>query len=159
MTEPFNKAGMFHLQNITLLQPEHVIEPRLTGGSKALAQYLQAIQAALNAHYSPGVTNGPRTLTLAIGPGGRAQFWLASAATLPSDEHRAVEGISAQLPTPAVEHGPVILALVYSVGATPLAQHQLSIPTEWKAIAMGTGPLSVDEIVAKLWSVAPSSHS
>src|SRR5262245_10718466 len=108
---------MFHLQNITLLQPEHVIEPRLTGGSNALSQYLQAIQVALTAHYAPSLVSGPRTLILAIGPDGRAQFWLASAADLPFDERHAVEGISAQLKPPAVVHGPVILALVYSVGA------------------------------------------
>jgi hypothetical protein len=146
---------MFHLQNITLLQPEHVIAPRLPGGSNTLGPYLQAIQAALTLHYSSGATGGPRTLVLAIGPGGRAQFWLASRDELPSDERLAVEGISTQVAPPTVANGPVILALVYSAGAIPTAQPQLSMPIEWQAVARRVNAtLSVDEIVAQLWSAA-----
>jgi hypothetical protein len=147
---------VFHLQNITLLQPEHVIEPRLPGGTDALAQYIQTIKAALTAHYASSPASGPRSLVLAVGPGGRAQFWLASDGDLPSDERLAVEGISSMTATPAV-NGPIILALLYSAGATPTAQQGLAMPTEWRAIATrANGPVSVDDIVAQLWSEAAS---
>jgi len=146
---------MFHVQNVTLLQPEDVMQPRLPGGANALAAYFKAIELALNEHYSAGSVSGPRTLVLAVGPGGRAQFWLASPDALSADERDAVEGISARLTPPVVVDGPVILAVTYSVGVNRIAQQGLTMPSEWQAVVARTGgPLSVDEVVAQLWTTA-----
>lgn len=146
---------MFHLQNITLLQPEAVIEPRLPGGSEALGVYLQAVRAVLAEHYASSTETGARSLVIGIGPDDRAQFWLAAPGRLSSDEYTSIQEISARVQAPQVVGGPILFALLYSVGAAPVLQDRLTLPTEWTAVAQRRGgPLDVDAIVNDLWAGA-----
>ena len=145
---------MFHLQNVTLLQPEEVMEPRLSGGSDALSAYLKGVQDVLTSHYATSENTGARSLIIAIGPNARCQFWLV-ADSLSPEEKEVVQDFSRLVQPPAVHEGPVILALAYSVGAEPIPPQELTMPTEWLAVADSAGgQLSVDDIVLKLWASA-----
>jgi hypothetical protein len=143
----------FHLQQVMLLQPEDVMGPRLPGGAGALGQYLQAVQAALTQYYSTSEDSGPRSLIVALGPGGRAQFWLGASGPASTNERASVRQLSAAIVPPVVQEGPVVLALVYSIGATPTPQQSLTLPTEWQEVVQRNGaPLPVDTIVERLWA-------
>ena len=147
---------MFHLQHITLLQPEEVIAPRLPGGSEALSEYLNGVQDALISHYATSESTGARSLFVALGPNAECQFWLVADPLLP-EEKVAVQDLARLVPPPAIHDGPVILALAYSMGAEPVPQEGLTMPTEWLAVVDSAGgPLEVDDIVLRLWASAIS---
>ena len=128
------------------------MEPRLSGGSDALSAYLKGVQDVLTSHYATSENTGARSLIIAIGPNARCQFWLV-AGSLSPEEKEVVQDFSRLVQPPAIHEGPVILALAYSVGAEPIPPQELTMPTEWLAVADSAGgPLSVDDIVLKLWA-------
>lgn len=142
---------MFALLGVTLLQPEQLIADRVPGGAGALGQWLQGIQAALADYYSERTEGGCRSLTLGIGPDGPINFWLAAEKeVLPLDEQAEVRALAAEVPAPLVNDGPVVLAMVFSIGDAP-PEAQLTLPDAWRAVTQGTAePLSVEEIVLRL---------
>jgi hypothetical protein len=143
---------MFALLGVTLLQPEQVIADRVPGGAGALGQWLQGIQTALARYYSERTEGGCRSLTLGIGPDGPINFWLAAEKeALPLDEQAEVRALAAEVPAPLVNDGPVVLALVYSIGNDAPPEAQLTLPDAWRAVSQGSEqPLSVEEIVLRL---------
>lgn len=143
---------MFALLGVTLLQPEQVIADRLPGGAGALGQWLQGVQAALARYYAERTEGGCRSLTLCIGPDGPINFWLAAEKeTLPLDEQAEVRALAAEVPAPLVNDGPVVLALVYSVGRDAPPEAQLTLPDAWRAVTDASAePLSVEQIVRRL---------
>jgi len=143
---------MFALLGVTLLQPEQVISARVPGGAGALGEWLRGIQTALARYYAGRTEGGCRSLTLGIGPDGPINFWLAAEKeALPLDEQAEVRAIAAEVPAPRVDDGPVVLALVYSVGRDAPPEAQLTLPDAWRAVTQASSePLSVEQIVLRL---------
>jgi len=142
---------MFSLLGVTLLQPEQVISDRLPGGASALGQWLQGVQSAL-ADYYGNAEVGCRSLTLGVGPDGPIDFWLAAEKqTPPLNEQAEVRALAAEVPAPVVVGGPVLLAMVFSVGAGAPPEAQLTMPDAWRALAQNANEeLSVEDIVLRL---------
>jgi hypothetical protein len=144
---------VFHLESITLLQAEEVVGVRVPGGSDELGGYLLAVRSLVANYYSSTQVAGPRALLIAAGPGGRVQFWLAAPDALSEEERARVHHLASAIPGPAVVEGPIALALVYSVGPTPVPQAGPTLPVEWQTIVRNNGgPLAVEAIVERLWA-------
>lgn len=143
---------MFALLGVTLLQPEQVVAERVPGGASALGQWLQGVQNALARYYAERKDGACRSLTLGIGPDGPINFWLAAEKeALPLDEQAEVRALAAEVPAPQVNDGPVVLAMVFSIGDSAPPEAQLTLPDAWRAVAQSSQqPLSVEEIVLRL---------
>jgi hypothetical protein len=143
---------MFALLGVSLLQPEELVARRLPGGADALGHWLQTLQAKLTKHYATAATLGCRSLTLAVGPNGPIDFWLAAEQTQPPvAEQAAIRELAAQVPCPSVTGGPIALTMVFSVGGEAPATAELAMPEAWRPIVETAGkPLSVDEILLRL---------
>jgi hypothetical protein len=143
---------MFSLLGVTFLQQEQVIAERMPGGAAALGSWLQAVQGVLAEHYADSTLSGCRSLTLAIGPDGPIDFWLtAEKEQLPVEEQGQVRALVAETTAPIVTDGPVVVALVFSIGHDAPAEAQLTMPDAWRAVAQAAGkPLSIEEIVLQL---------
>jgi hypothetical protein len=145
---------MFKLLGVTLLQPEQVISDRIPGGAEAVGSLLASLQGLLRDRYDDSVVSGSRTLSIALGPERRMQLWLAAdEGGVSSDEQNQLRELSARVSAPEVKHGPVALALVFSIGSEPPPEAQLTLPDEWRAIVQASDTtLSVEQIITRLWS-------
>lgn len=145
---------MFNLQNVTLLQPEEVLAPRLPNGSDDLAAYLGSVREALGSYYASTTAPGSRTLFIAVGPRAKCQFWLSGAALL-SGEQAAVEALAHETTPPEVQIGPVVLALVYTVGGQSSVVEELTTPPQWQTVIQEAGrSLTIDDVIEVLWGDA-----
>jgi hypothetical protein len=147
---------MFKLLGVTLFQPEHVVSARLPGGAEAVGSLLAAIQALLRDRYDDNTVSGARTLSIALGPERRMQLWLAAEENgILTDEQIQLRELSTRVSVPEVQGGPVALALVFSLGAEPPPEAQLTLPDEWRAIMQASDTtISVEQIITRLWSSA-----
>ena len=145
---------MFKLLGVTLLQPEQVISDRVPGGAEAIGSLLTSIQALLRDRYDDSVASGSRTLSIALGPERRMQVWLAADESgISADEQSQLRELSTRVSAPEVKHGPVALALVFSIGSEPPPEAQLTLPDEWRAVVQASDTtLSVEQIITRLWS-------
>jgi hypothetical protein len=147
---------MFKLLGVTLLQPEQVFSARLPGGADAIGSLLTAIQALLRDRYDDNTVSGARTLSIALGPERRMQLWLAAdEGSVSADEQGQLRELSARVNVPEVQGGPVALALVFSIGAEPPPEAQLTLPDEWRAIVQASDTtLGVEQIITRLCASA-----
>ena len=147
---------MFKLLGVTLFQPEHVVSARLPGGAEAIGGFLAAIQALLRDRYDDNTGSEARTLSIALGPERRMQLWLAAdEQAIASDEQRELRELSQRVSVPEVQGGPVALALVFSLGAEPPPEAELTLPDEWRAIMQASDTaISVEQIITRLWAGA-----
>ena len=146
---------MFKLLGVTFLQPEHVIGARVPGGAAAIGSLLTSVQELLRDRYDDNVGVGSRTLTLALGPDRRLQLWLATdEGTTSPDEQNQLRELATRLVPPEVQVGPIVLALVFSIGNEPPPEAQLALPDEWRVVLQTSDTtLSVEQIISRL---APS---
>ncbi len=146
---------MFNLLGVTVLQPESTISARLPGGPSALSSLVDALRSELQQLYATHMESGARSLSLAVGPDGRLELWLASEDEQHSaDERSRVHALASRLSPPLVLGGPVALALVYAVGPEAPAEAQLTLPNEWHAVLRASdSPLSVEQILTRVWSL------
>jgi len=150
---------LFKLESVTLLQPEQLLGQRLPGGADALAGYLRRLQELLHRAYASGTASGARTLIAAVGPNGRQQVWLTPDG-LPDEEVAAVARLATTVEPPAVTGGPVVVALLYSVGSETGPHPGIVMPRSWTEIASGHAQgLTVDEIVLELWGESRASDA
>jgi hypothetical protein len=114
-----------------------------------------AVVQARECHAAPtSGTPGPAT---AVGPDGRQQLWLTPDG-LPDEEVAAVTKLATTVEPPSVTGGPVIVALLYSVGSEAGPHPGIEMPRSWTAIASAHEQgLTVDEIVLELWGDADAS--
>ena len=147
---------MFKLLGVTLFQPEHVVSARLPGGAEAVGSLLAAIQALLRERYDDNTVSGARTLSIALGPERRMQLWLAADEQgISIDEQMLLRELATRVDVPEVQDGPVALALVFSLGAEPPPEAQLTLPDEWRAIMQASDTaIGVEQIITRLWSSA-----
>lgn len=150
------ESWMFKLLGVTLLQPESIISARLPNGAEAIGELLTGLQRSLRDHYDEHVESAARTLCVVLGPERSPQVWLSTDEGVPSaDELRHAESLAARVSAPAVKNGPVAMALVFSIGPEPPAEAALCLPDDWRAIIRASDtPLSVDQILLRLWSGA-----
>jgi len=148
------RAFMFRLLGVTLLQPEQVFSARLPGGAEAVGSLLAAIQALLRERYDDNPQSGARTLSIALGPDQRMQLWLAAdEGGVSTDEEIQLRELSTRVNVPEVQGGPLALALVFSLGAEPPPEAQLTLPDEWRAIVQASDTsLNVEQIITRLWA-------
>jgi hypothetical protein len=148
------RAQMFSVLNITLLQPEEDLAARLDGDARELSAYLSAAQEALRVHYADTEAEGDRALFVAVGPRFKHQFWLAGTSFLPG-EKAAVEALTVATDPPAVQSGPVALALIYTISKTPGTRQELMVPEQWRAVVESAGyPLGIDDVILALWGTS-----
>ena len=147
---------MFKLLGVTLFQPEHVVSARLPGGAEAVGAFLAAIQALLRDRYDDNTVSGARTLSIALGPEHRMQLWLAADEDgISTDEQIQLRELSTQVSVPEVQGGPIALALVFSLGAEPPPEAQLTLPDEWRGIMQASDTtINVEQIITRLWASA-----
>jgi hypothetical protein len=147
---------MFKLLGVTFLQPEHVFSARLPGGAEAVGSLLTAIQALLRDRYDDNTISGARTLSIALGPERRMQLWLAAdEGGVSTDEQFQLRELSTRLTVPEVQGGPLALAVVFSLGAEPPPEAQLTLPDEWRAIVQASDTnIGIEQIITRLWASA-----
>jgi hypothetical protein len=110
------------------------------------------VSEALAAHYGATEAPGERALFIAVGPHFKCQLWLAGRSLLPG-EQPAVEALAIAADPPAVQAGPVAVALIYTVGAASSSPEELTVPEAWRAVVEQAGrPLDIDDIILALWS-------
>lgn len=140
-------------QAIVLLQPEQVIAARVSG-AQALADYLQAVQAAA----SRAVAAAPEQraaggfLVIAVKPERLSNAWLDIRPALPAEVEAAVIQAMRAVPPPAVREGPVVMAICVSIWNGTAPTQGLPSPIEWqRAVSLAGQPLETGDLVERIW--------
>jgi hypothetical protein len=147
---------MLQLLGVTLLQPESIVSARVPQGAEGIGVMLSQLQGLLGVQYEDYAESATRTLCVALGPGRGIDVWLSTDEGTPSaNELRYVRELPGRVTAPEVKEGPVALAMVFSIGPEPPPEAELCLPDAWRAIIRASDtPLSVDQILLRLWSNA-----
>jgi hypothetical protein len=144
----FAKA-LYEMKGIVLLQPESVLEERVS--AKALAPFIHSINQ-IAAEVLAGRDHNPTGgfLVVAIRPGNQSAVWVDLDPVLPSELSSALLTRLRAIPAPSVSGGPVVFAVGLGLaGGTP---KNAPSPEAWKREAEAAGrPLMVDELVERVW--------
>jgi hypothetical protein len=142
-------AAPYEMKGIVLLQPESVVQERVS--VETLAPFIRSVDEIA------GKVLGARDdkpaagyLVIAIRPGNQSAVWVDIAPVLPSAISSALVARLRAIPAPAVDGGPVVFALGVSLkGAVSDGPPS---PEAWKREASKAGrPLMVDELVERVW--------
>jgi hypothetical protein len=130
-----------------------------------LSHYITALEAALREYFQsqPALPGRALTLTCALYPGAGARHW---AEWLPGGPPASVtEGLLRRLrevPAPALRQGPFSFLLSFSVGVGSGGEapgFNGLIPEAWLWALVPGRPMSLDEIIDKVWYVADGPGS
>lgn len=141
-----------------LYQPDSTLAKRLAD-VKAMAAYNQAITQTCAAHFAEAVRPELLDVVVALRPG-RSRVWFIAPSRAAGDADLAALGKKLErLPPPPLKEGPVVFALLASLGGAPREQpvaaqgYQPPMPAEWqRAQAESAEPLSMpDGLLAKVW--------
>lgn len=141
----------YEVKDIVLLQPEAVLQERVT--AEALVPYIELVNAAAlevlsGQKYEPA----GGFLVLAIRPGKQSAAWLDIRPALPPDLARALVARLHALPVPSVEVGPVVFAVRASLLGGELPVNNVPEPDEWKQAARQAGKeIETGDLVERIW--------
>jgi hypothetical protein len=125
-----------------------------------LSRYVTALEAALRKYFQarPAFPGMALTLTCALYPGAGARLWAEwQTRGSPGSVTEELLGRLREVPAPALAQGPLSFLLSFSVGAGSGDQAPAFsglIPEAWLWALVPGKPMSMDEIIHKVWYVA-----
>ncbi len=141
----------YEMKGIVLLQPEFVVQERIS--ASALAPYIRLLNAAATDVFA-GQKYQPAGgfLVLAVKPGNESAAWVDIRPELPPDLAKVLIARLRGVTPPRVQAGPVVFAIRVSLsGGTP-PDTNMPTPSEWgKAVQKAGKPLETGELVERIW--------
>ena len=137
---------------VVLLQPERVIEARITADK--LAPYLKQVDTAATRAFTAAkaVPASGGFVVVAMRPGERSTFWLDFNPPLPQAVAQQLLAGAQAVRVPAVRGGTIVMALTYGVGGGKAPAHPVPSPAEWTAAYKAAGkPLEIGDLVDRIW--------
>lgn len=141
----------YEMKGIVLLQPESVVQERIS--ASALAPYARLLNAAAaNVFATREKLPAGGFLVIAVRPGRQSAVWVDIRPELPAALAKELIAQLRAVAAPDVAIGPVIFAIKASLwGGTAPAQH-LPAPSEWtNAANRARTPLETGELVELIW--------
>lgn len=142
----------YEMQNVVLLQPESVMQPRLE--AKALAAYIAALDLAAGKVFATEkYPPAGGFLVVAVRPGRQSAAWLDFRPALPATADTNIIARLRAVPAPQVKEGPVVFAMRVSLDGGSLPQDQMMPrPAAWSEQANRAGqPIEVGDLVERVW--------
>jgi len=155
-------AEAYHMDGLTLLQPESTLRERVTGGAPAMQAYIEAINAAATRIVADGDTQRPSAgfIVLAIRSGGRSKVWLDFWPLLPSKTEASLLPALEKVAPLDVRDGLVVFAIDASLWGAAPTREKAPRPNEWTRITRERGAATdAETIVDALWADRRASRS
>ena len=147
-------AEPYHMDGLTLLQPESTLRERVAGGAPAMQAYIEAVNASATRIIADSQPQRPSAgfIVLAVRPGHRSKIWLDFWPLLPSQtETRLFAALEKVAPFEA-RGGLVVFAIDASVWGSAPTQEKAPRPNEWTRIIRERGAATdAETIVEALW--------
>jgi hypothetical protein len=144
-------ASPYEMKGVVLLQPESIIQERIS--VTALAPYIRSVNAA--AANVLATRKHPPTggfLVLAVRPGNQSAMWLDLQPALAPDLAKALTARLRAVPAPTVQTGPVVFAIHASLWGGISPDGKMPAPEEWTQAARKAGkPVETGEVVELIW--------
>ena len=141
----------YEMKGIVLLQPESVVQERIS--ASALAPYTRSLNAAAaNVFATQEHRPAGGFLVIAVRPGKQSAVWVDIRPALPTALAKELITRLRAVAAPDVSVGPVVFAIKASLwgGAAPV-QH-MPAPSEWtNAAQKARTPLETGELVELIW--------
>jgi hypothetical protein len=139
--------------NVVLLQPSAVLEERVPSVD-AMAQYIQAVEAALN---EAVIASGAKQsvggfVVVAVRPARGSNVWLDFDALLDLELKRQMSARVKAVEPFEVRKGPVVFALKVATWNGKESKRAAPFPPEWRGVTRDGAPLEVGELVERLWA-------
>ena len=148
-----NASEEYVFAGITLLQPNHVVEPRL-GSANDLATYIRQLQPVIERAFKDPTDRVARSgfVVVAVKPIQQPNFWFDFSPALRPDELQRIELELKKIVPMRVVGGPVVFALrIATFGAKPPI-HPMPRPPEWLGEVGRVGqPIETGDMVLRLW--------
>lgn len=141
----------YEMKGIVLLQPESVVQERIS--ASALAPYARSLNAAAaNVFATQKHRPAGGFLVIAVRPGKQSAVWVDIQPALPTALEKELVAQLRTVAAPDVVAGPVVFAIKASLsGGTAPAQH-MPAPREWSnAAKKARTPLETGELVELIW--------
>ncbi|HEX8611142.1 MAG TPA: hypothetical protein VF800_07610 [Telluria sp.] len=136
---------------VVLLQPERVIEARVTADKLAL--YLKQLDTVAMRAFkaAKAVPSSGGFLVVAMRPGEQSTFWLDFNPPLPPALANELIAGSNAVRVPTVK-GTVVIAMKYGIGGGTAPSHPVPSPAEWATAAKAAGKaLEIGDLVDRIW--------
>lgn len=148
-----NAAESMQMFGVTLLQPEHVLQERVSKVTD-LSDYLKAVQATVAQAVAASPPHRPASgfIVVAVRPGQKSNAWLDITPPLSQQEASKVLAAAKNVRPPSVRGGVVVVAIKVGLWGGSESAAVSPSPTEWRAAATSAGkPMEVGALVEMVW--------
>lgn len=157
VTVDATKTG-FETKTVVLYQPDPILRERIPS-VEVLSSYINAVQAACQAHFAGVSAPEALDVVVAIKPGRRARTWFVAPSRSESDEslgnlRQQIESVN----PPDVRGGPVAFAIVATIAGATREQSGATgfrppMPKAWMDAPLGDPRKAVvpDDVLRVIW--------
>ena len=137
--------------DIFLYQPDNVLQERLSGSARGLADYVKRLESICEASFATAPTPETLNIIVAVRPGKRSRVWFVSSRPTDTPQRQALRRKLEAITPCEVRGGPVAFALLGVAGGDGKSLKNPLMPKEWEDAAKGKELLIPDGVLDIVW--------